>query len=116
MGSNTEANIFSNMYGTHDNGLCESSLSVAKKVIVAFAFQFCAAVPESLNWCVVSTEEIWKCGEMAVAFRKKNLKPEIQCISAKTKEECMQLIQVGCYNPCAINQMNRSCSLLGRWG
>ncbi|OWK62236.1 Melanotransferrin [Lonchura striata] len=50
-------------------------------------------VPESLNWCVVSTEEIWKCGEMAVAFRKKNLKPEIQCISAKTKEECMELIQ-----------------------
>ncbi|NXM05978.1 TRFM protein, partial [Tyrannus savana] len=50
-------------------------------------------LPESLNWCVVSTEEIWKCGEMAVAFRKKNLKPEIQCISAKTKEECMDLIQ-----------------------
>ncbi|XP_064522408.1 melanotransferrin isoform X3 [Pseudopipra pipra] len=51
------------------------------------------ALPESLNWCVVSTEEIWKCGEMAVAFRKKNLKPEIQCISAKTKEECMEMIQ-----------------------
>ncbi|KAF2979189.1 hypothetical protein EK904_004213 [Melospiza melodia maxima] len=50
-------------------------------------------MPESLNWCVVSTEEIWKCGEMAVAFRKKNLKPAIQCISAKTKEECMELIQ-----------------------
>ncbi|NWQ71356.1 TRFM protein, partial [Neopipo cinnamomea] len=50
-------------------------------------------LPESLNWCVVSTEEIWKCGEMAVAFRKKNLKPEIQCISAKTKEECMEMIQ-----------------------
>ncbi|XP_035190799.1 melanotransferrin isoform X2 [Oxyura jamaicensis] len=50
-------------------------------------------LPESLNWCVVSTEEIWKCGEMATAFRKKNLKPEIQCISAKTKEECMELIQ-----------------------
>ncbi|NWI56850.1 TRFM protein, partial [Calyptomena viridis] len=50
-------------------------------------------LPESLNWCVVSTEEIWKCGEMAIAFRKKNLKPAIQCISAKTKEECMELIQ-----------------------
>uniref|UniRef100_A0A8C3KB27 Ovotransferrin n=1 Tax=Calidris pygmaea TaxID=425635 RepID=A0A8C3KB27_9CHAR len=50
-------------------------------------------LPESLNWCVVSTEEIWKCGEMAVAFRKKNLKPAIQCISAKTKEQCMELIQ-----------------------
>ncbi|NWQ73712.1 TRFM protein, partial [Columbina picui] len=50
-------------------------------------------LPESLNWCVVSTEEIWKCGEMAIAFKKKSLKPEIQCISAKTKEECMELIQ-----------------------
>ncbi|NWZ32442.1 TRFM protein, partial [Asarcornis scutulata] len=50
-------------------------------------------LPESLNWCVISTEEIWKCGEMATSFRKKNLKPEIQCISAKTKEECMELIQ-----------------------
>ncbi|NXP45420.1 TRFM protein, partial [Heliornis fulica] len=50
-------------------------------------------LPESLNWCVVSTEEIWKCGEMAVAFRKKNLKPAIQCVSAKTKEQCMELIQ-----------------------
>ncbi|NXX84688.1 TRFM protein, partial [Urocolius indicus] len=50
-------------------------------------------LPESLSWCVVSTEEIWKCGEMAVAFKKKNLKPAIQCISAKTKEQCMELIQ-----------------------
>lgn len=104
------------MYGTHESGKCESSLSIAKKVNVAFAFQFYAAVPESLNWCVVSTEEIWKCGEMAVAFRKKNLKPTIQCISAETKEKCMELIQVGCYNLCAINQMNRTCSLLGGWG
>ncbi|NXY83683.1 TRFM protein, partial [Alcedo cyanopectus] len=50
-------------------------------------------LPESLSWCVVSTEEIWKCGEMATSFKKKNLKPEIQCISATTKEECMELIQ-----------------------
>ncbi|NXK28834.1 TRFM protein, partial [Arenaria interpres] len=50
-------------------------------------------LPESLNWCVVSTEEIWKCGEMASAFKKKNLEPAIQCISAKTKEQCMELIQ-----------------------
>ncbi|XP_042676654.1 melanotransferrin isoform X2 [Centrocercus urophasianus] len=50
-------------------------------------------LPESLNWCVVSTEEIWKCGEMGTAFRNKDLKPEIQCISAKTKEECMEMIQ-----------------------
>lgn len=52
---------------------------------------------------------------MAVAFKKKDLKPAIQCISAKTKEQCMELIQVGCYNPCAINHIHTSCSLWGRW-
>ncbi|XP_062438379.1 melanotransferrin [Rhea pennata] len=52
-----------------------------------------STLPESLTWCVVSTEEIWKCGEMGVAFQKKNLKPAIQCISAQTKEQCMELIQ-----------------------
>ncbi|XP_067398956.1 melanotransferrin isoform X2 [Emydura macquarii macquarii] len=50
-------------------------------------------LPESLRWCVVLTEEIWKCSEMAVAFKKKNLKPEIQCVSAKTTEQCMEMIQ-----------------------
>ncbi|KYO45305.1 disks large-like protein 1 isoform A [Alligator mississippiensis] len=50
-------------------------------------------LPESLRWCVVSTEEIWKCGKMADAFKKKNLKPEIQCVSAGTKEQCMEMVQ-----------------------
>uniref|UniRef100_A0A8D0HL30 Melanotransferrin n=1 Tax=Sphenodon punctatus TaxID=8508 RepID=A0A8D0HL30_SPHPU len=50
-------------------------------------------LPESLRWCVLSTEEIWKCGEMAVAFKNKNLKPELQCVSAKSREQCMEMIQ-----------------------
>nr|XP_025953328.1 melanotransferrin [Dromaius novaehollandiae] len=50
-------------------------------------------LPETLIWCVISTEEIWKCSEMSVAFQKKNLTPAIQCLSADTKEECMELIQ-----------------------
>lgn len=55
---------------------------------------FNVGLPESLRWCVVSTEEIWKCGKMADAFKKKNLKPEIQCVSAGTKEQCMEMVQV----------------------
>ncbi|NXI53829.1 TRFM protein, partial [Chloroceryle aenea] len=51
------------------------------------------ALPESLNWCVVSPEEIWKCSEMAVAFKKKELKPSVQCTSASTKEQCMEMIR-----------------------
>uniref|UniRef100_A0A8C8S3F0 Melanotransferrin n=1 Tax=Pelusios castaneus TaxID=367368 RepID=A0A8C8S3F0_9SAUR len=50
-------------------------------------------LPESLRWCVVLTEEIWKCSEMAVAFKRKNLKPKIQCVSAKTAEHCMEMTQ-----------------------
>ncbi|XP_060098864.1 melanotransferrin-like [Heteronotia binoei] len=50
-------------------------------------------LPKSLRWCVLSTEEIWKCSKMATAFQDKNLKPEIQCVSAASPEECMEKIQ-----------------------
>uniref|UniRef100_A0A8C6Z2T3 Ovotransferrin n=1 Tax=Nothoprocta perdicaria TaxID=30464 RepID=A0A8C6Z2T3_NOTPE len=52
-----------------------------------------STLPESLKWCVVSTEEIWKCSEMGIVFQDKDLTPLVQCISAKTKEECMEMIQ-----------------------
>ncbi|XP_054840150.1 melanotransferrin [Eublepharis macularius] len=50
-------------------------------------------LPEFLRWCVLSTEEIWKCSKMAIAFKNKNLKPEIQCVSAESAEQCMERIQ-----------------------
>ncbi|XP_070609988.1 melanotransferrin isoform X2 [Erythrolamprus reginae] len=50
-------------------------------------------LPESLRWCVLSTEEIWKCSRMATAFKSRNLKPEIQCVSAQSPERCMEHIQ-----------------------
>ncbi|XP_058043511.1 melanotransferrin-like [Ahaetulla prasina] len=50
-------------------------------------------LPEFLRWCVLSTEEIWKCSKMAAAFKSKNLKPEIQCVSAQSPEQCMERIQ-----------------------
>ncbi|KAJ7324408.1 hypothetical protein JRQ81_017428 [Phrynocephalus forsythii] len=50
-------------------------------------------LPEFLRWCVLSPEEIWKCTTMAVAFKAKMLKPEIQCVSAKSQKECMEEIQ-----------------------
>nr|XP_056707040.1 melanotransferrin [Euleptes europaea] len=50
-------------------------------------------LPSFLRWCVLSTEEIWKCSQMAAAFKDKNLKPEIHCVSAASPEECMERIQ-----------------------
>ncbi|XP_026542960.1 melanotransferrin [Notechis scutatus] len=50
-------------------------------------------LPEFLRWCVLSTEEIWKCSKMATAFKSQNLKPEIQCVSAQSPEQCMERIQ-----------------------
>ncbi|XP_068135416.1 melanotransferrin isoform X2 [Hyperolius riggenbachi] len=50
-------------------------------------------LPKSLRWCTTSTEEIWKCADMAIAFRNRTLYPSIQCVSAENHEGCMKLIQ-----------------------
>ncbi|EDM11456.1 antigen p97 (melanoma associated) identified by monoclonal antibodies 133.2 and 96.5 (predicted) [Rattus norvegicus] len=52
-------------------------------------------LPHYLRWCVLSVPEIQKCGDMAVAFSRQSLKPEIQCVSAESPEHCMQQIQAG---------------------
>ena len=44
---------------------------------------------------MLSTPEIQKCGDMAVAFSRQRLKPEIQCVSAESPQQCMERIQVG---------------------
>ncbi|XP_015990779.2 melanotransferrin isoform X1 [Rousettus aegyptiacus] len=52
-------------------------------------------MPHYLRWCVLSTPEIQKCGDMAVAFSRQRLKPEIQCVSAESPQDCMERIQAG---------------------
>ncbi|KAM8905947.1 melanotransferrin isoform 1-T1 [Lycaon pictus] len=52
-------------------------------------------LPHYLRWCVLSTPEIQKCGDMAVAFSRQRLKPEIQCVSAESPQHCMERIQAG---------------------
>ncbi|KAK2489244.1 hypothetical protein MC885_008954 [Smutsia gigantea] len=52
-------------------------------------------LPHYLHWCVLSTAEIQKCGDMAVAFSRQRLKPEIQCVSAESPQHCMERIQAG---------------------
>ncbi|XP_044525429.1 melanotransferrin-like [Gracilinanus agilis] len=50
-------------------------------------------LPSHLRWCVLSTPEIQKCGDMAVALSRKQLKPEIQCVSGESPQHCMEQIQ-----------------------
>ncbi|XP_014400722.1 PREDICTED: melanotransferrin [Myotis brandtii] len=52
-------------------------------------------LPRYLHWCVLSTPEIQKCGDMAVAFSRQRLRPEIQCVSAESPQHCMERIQAG---------------------
>ncbi|KAM4694519.1 melanotransferrin isoform 2-T2 [Discoglossus pictus] len=50
-------------------------------------------LPKSLRWCTLSTQEIWKCADMAAAFKSKTLNPSVQCVSADSPEACMSMIQ-----------------------
>ncbi|XP_068939366.1 melanotransferrin isoform X2 [Petaurus breviceps papuanus] len=50
-------------------------------------------LPSYLRWCVISPPEIQKCGDMAVAFSRKQLKPEIQCVSGESTRHCMEQIK-----------------------
>ncbi|XP_078522610.1 melanotransferrin [Lissotriton helveticus] len=52
-----------------------------------------SSLPNSLRWCTLSTAEIWKCSEMATQFKKMNITPSIQCVSAQSTEACMKLIK-----------------------
>ena len=48
-----------------------------------------------LRWCVLSFYEKEKCRLMKSAFAQKNIKPDIDCVSAKNAMECMSKIRQG---------------------
>lgn len=51
-------------------------------------------VPSRLRWCVLSNGEQQKCADMAVAFKSKNLIPDIQCVYGTSVEDCLKKVQV----------------------
>jgi len=48
-----------------------------------------------LRWCVLSVYEKEKCRLMKNAFARKNIKPDIDCVSSKNAIECMSKIRQG---------------------
>ncbi|ELW50939.1 Melanotransferrin [Tupaia chinensis] len=69
-------------------------------------------LPHYLRWCVLSTPEIQKCGDMAVAFSRQGLKPDIQCVSAESPQHCVEQIQ-GLSHYCDLFAKLPFCKVLG---
>ncbi|XP_070817420.1 melanotransferrin [Chaetodon trifascialis] len=46
-----------------------------------------------LRWCVVSSGEQQKCGDMATAFQSKSLTPAIKCVYGDSVTDCMNKIK-----------------------
>ncbi|XP_072428371.1 melanotransferrin isoform X1 [Chiloscyllium punctatum] len=53
----------------------------------------CSRMPDNLRWCTQSRAELLKCGDMAEAFKSKNLTPPIQCVSGDDSSDCMKKIK-----------------------
>lgn len=53
-----------------------------------------ANILEVLRWCVVSSGEQQKCGDMGSAFKSKGLTPSIQCVYGESVTDCMAKIKV----------------------
>jgi len=53
----------------------------------------CTLTENTLRWCVVSSGEQQKCGDMATAFRSKKLVPDISCVYGESDADCMQKIK-----------------------
>lgn len=47
------------------------------------------------RWCVISPAEQKKCEDMIMAFKAKDLKPELDCLLGGSTRECMELIVSG---------------------
>ena len=47
------------------------------------------------RWCVISMPEKLKCEMMIMAFKAKDLRPELDCLLGKDTKTCMDMIANG---------------------
>nr|KAG5687663.1 hypothetical protein BaRGS_027555 [Batillaria attramentaria] len=50
---------------------------------------------DAIRWCVISNAEKLKCESMLLAFKAKDLKPELDCFYGGNTTTCMEMIQQG---------------------
>lgn len=50
---------------------------------------------EPIRWCVISEAEKLKCESMLLAFKAKDLKPDLDCLYGGNTTMCMEMIQQG---------------------
>ncbi|KAL8576233.1 hypothetical protein ACOMHN_006156 [Nucella lapillus] len=50
---------------------------------------------DAVRWCVISDAEKLKCESMLLAFKAKDLKPELDCLFGGNTTNCMDMIQQG---------------------
>lgn len=62
-----------------------------------FLTHFFANILDVLRWCVVSSGEQQKCGDMASAFKSKGLTPTIKCVYGESVTDCMAKIKVSVF-------------------
>ncbi|XP_064601903.1 melanotransferrin-like [Liolophura sinensis] len=48
-----------------------------------------------VRWCVLSEEEKEKCEDMLMAFRAKDLEPDLDCVLGGGTEDCVRMIRYG---------------------
>lgn len=65
-----------------------------------------------LRWCVVSSGEQQKCGDMGSEFQKKGLTPAIKCIYGDSETDCMNKIKVNAQSNCG-SPPNGQCNTSG---
>ena len=50
---------------------------------------------DAIRWCVISEAEKLKCESMLLAFKAKDLKPELDCLYGRNTTTCMEMIRQG---------------------
>ena len=68
---------------------------------------------DAIRWCVISEAEKLKCESMLLAFKAKDLKPDLDCLYGGNTTTCMEMIRQG--DADLINLDAADVYIAGRW-